>query len=169
LVERLYTPWRFPYVTGQIQEEGCVFCNRLECDEEEQYVLHRGRYWYIILNHFPYNNGHILLVLNRHEPALTDCTFDELREMGDLLWLMENALRRGMNPHGINCGYNGGSTAGAGIPEHLHLHMLPRWTGDTNFMTTVGQTRVVPQILAESYAALKPHVQQFAVELAERT
>ncbi len=155
-MDRLFTPWRFEYVTGQTKEDGCVFCNRLECDDEEKFVLYRGRHWYILMNLYPYTNGHLLLVLNRHQQALSDCTPEELAEMGPLLSAMEQALCKAMNPQGINSGYNGGVSAGAGIPEHLHIHILPRWQGDTNFMTTVGRTRVMPQALEESYAMIKP-------------
>jgi len=155
-MNRLYTPWRYAYVTGQIKEEGCIFCNRLHWDEEEHFVLYRGTHWYIILNHFPYNNGHLLLVVNRHIPALNDCKTDELVEMSQLLQIMEETLNRAYQPHGINCGYNGGASAGAGVPEHFHFHMLPRWSGDTSFMTTIGQTRVMPQDLSTTYAQLKP-------------
>lgn len=149
-------------MTGQEKEEGCVFCNRLECDEREQYVLHRGEHWYILLNRFPYNNGHLLLVLNRHERSLSACTVEEVKEMGVLLQVMEQALLEGYNPDGINSGYNGGQSAGAGIPEHLHLHTLPRWFGDTNFMSTIGTTRVMPQTLDQSYELLAPLVQRLA-------
>ncbi len=155
-MDRLYTPWRYAYVTGQIQEEGCIFCNRLRWDDEEHYVLHRGRYWYIMLNLYPYNNGHLLLVLNRHQPALQDCTENELVEMSLLLRDMETSLLRAFNPDGINCGYNGGTSAGAGVPEHFHFHMLPRWSGDTSFMTAIGQTRLMPQDLRMTYEMLKP-------------
>ncbi len=165
-MDRLYTPWRYAYVTGQIQESGCVFCNRLECAEQEHYILHRGRHWYIVLNLYPYNNGHMLLVLNRHAQTLSECQPDELAEMAPLLWLMETALRRVMNPDGINGGYNGGISAGAGIPEHLHLHLLPRWSSDTNFMSSIGDTRVMPQTLTESYRQLAPVIAELAAELA---
>lgn len=156
-MDRLYTPWRFSYVTGQRHDEGCVFCSVLaeECDAENQ-VFYRGRHWLVMLNRFPYNNGHLLLVLGRHASLLSDCTPEELREMGELLAAMERALRETMEPHGFNGGYNGGASAGAGIPEHLHLHLLPRWRGDTNFITTVGQTRVMPQTLAEVYSLVAP-------------
>ena len=165
-MDRLCTPWRFPYVTGQEREEGCVFCNRLACDDQEHFVLYRGRYWYIILNRYPYNNGHLLLVLSRHLSHLGGCTAEEMQEMGLLLKLMEQALQEAYRPQGINSGYNGGESAGAGIPEHLHLHMLPRWAGDTNFMTTIGETRVMPQTLDQSYALLLPVIQRLAAELA---
>ncbi len=155
-MERLYTPWRYAYVTGQIEEEGCIFCNRLHKDEEKHFVLYRGAYWFIILNLYPYNNGHLLLVMNRHVAALTDCSQEELDEMSRLLPVMEMSLQRAYQPHGINCGYNGGTSAGAGVPEHFHFHMLPRWSGDTSFMTTIGDTRIMPQDLATTYAQLKP-------------
>ncbi len=163
-MDRLCTPWRFDYVTGEKKEEGCVFCNRVACDEAEHYVLHRGRHWYLLLNLYPYNSGHMLLVLNRHQPLLGQCTPAELAEMGRLLSLMEAVLTEAFNPDGINSGYNGGSSAGAGIPEHLHLHMLPRWHGDTNFMSTIGETRVMPQTLDQAYARLLPVVRKLADE-----
>lgn len=159
-MDRLCTPWRFAYVTGEKSEEGCVFCNRVACDEEEHFILHRGRHWYLLLNLYPYNSGHMLLVLNRHQPMLGQCTPDELTEMAQLLSVMEGALSEAFNPDGVNCGYNGGSSAGAGIPEHLHVHMLPRWRGDTNFMSTIGETRVMPQTLDQAYARLRPVVQR---------
>jgi len=163
-VERLCTPWRFAYVTGENKEEGCVFCNRLQCDEQEHFILHRGQYWYLLMNLYPYNGGHMLLVLNRHQPMLGQCTAEELTEMGKLMSVMEAALSEAFRPDGINCGYNGGSSAGAGIPEHLHIHMLPRWSGDTNFMSTIGETRVMPQTLDQSYGQLLPVVQRLVAE-----
>lgn len=164
-MDRLCTPWRFDYVTGNKKEEGCVFCNRLHCDEKEHFVLHRGKHWYLILNLYPYNSGHILLISNRHQPMLGNCTGEELAEMAVLLKVMENTLTEVFQPDGINCGYNGGQSAGAGIPKHLHLHMLPRWAGDTNFMSTIGETRVMPQTLDQSYEKLLPVVRRLVGEL----
>jgi ATP adenylyltransferase len=155
-MDRLFTPWRFAYVTGQIREEGCLFCTRRERDDPDYYVLYRAAHWYVILNRYPYNNGHLLLVLNRHVPSLTDCSPDELGEMGPLLLGMERTLNQAYAPDGINCGFNGGNCAGAGVPEHFHWHMMPRWRGDTSFMTTVGQTRIMPEDLPETFARLKP-------------
>jgi ATP adenylyltransferase len=163
-MDRLCTPWRFAYVTGEKKEEGCVFCNRVTGEEKENFVLHRGEHWYMLLNLYPYNSGHILLVLNRHQPLLGQCTPEELAEMGQLLSVMEAALTESFHPDGINCGYNGGSSAGAGIPEHLHMHMLPRWTGDTNFMSTIGETRVMPQTLDQAYERLLPVVQRLVAD-----
>lgn len=163
-MDRLCTPWRFAYVTGRKKEEGCVFCNRLDCDEQENQILHRGKFWYLIMNRYPYNGGHMLCVLNRHKPMLSDCTAEELAEMGVFLRVMESALMEAFEPEGINCGYNGGSSAGAGIPEHLHVHMLPRWSGDTNFMSTIADTRVMPMTLEQSYEMLLPVVARLVEE-----
>lgn len=157
-MDRLCTPWRYDYVTGKEGEQGCVFCNRLDCDDTENMVLHRGEFWYLIMNRYPYNGGHMLCVLNRHQPMLSDCSAAELAEMGVLLRVMEGALMEAFHPDGINCGYNGGASAGAGIPDHLHVHMLPRWSGDTNFMSTIGETRIMPMTLEQSYQALLPIV-----------
>jgi len=163
-VDRLCTPWRYAYVSGQLKEEGCVFCTRLGGDSDEaNFVLHRGRDWYVILNRYPYNNGHLLLVLNRHAGGLTDLVAAELAEMGSLLAAMERSLRRAYTPQGINCGYNAGASAGAGVPDHFHLHMLPRWAGDTSFMTTVGETRVMPETLAMSWERLRPVLSEEAL------
>ena len=153
-------------MTGEKKEEGCVFCNRMECDPAEHFILHRGEHWFLLMNLYPYNSGHMLLVLNRHQPMLGQCTQDELAEMGQLMSVMEAALTETFRPDGINCGYNGGSSAGAGIPEHLHVHMLPRWTGDTNFMSTIGETRVMPQTLNQAYDKLLPVVQRLVAERA---
>lgn len=152
-------------MTGKDKEEGCVFCNRMDCDDKEHYVLYRGRHWYLIMNLYPYNSGHMLLISNRHQPMLGQCTSQELAELGPLLKVMENTLTEVFHPDGINSGYNGGQSAGAGIPEHLHLHMLPRWAGDTNFMSTIGETRVMPQTLDQSYETLLPVVQRLTAEL----
>ena len=149
-------------MSGEQKEDGCVFCNRLQCDERAHYVLHRGARWYLILNLYPYNSGHLLLVLGRHAPRISDCTPDELVDLARFLKLMEDVLQDAFHPDGINCGYNGGASAGAGIPGHLHVHMLPRWNGDTNFMSTVGETRVMPQTLDQVWERLKPVVDRLA-------
>jgi ATP adenylyltransferase len=161
-MDRLCTPWRYDYVSGEQKEDGCVFCNRLQCDDRAQYVLHRGDRWYLILNLYPYNSGHLLLVLGRHASRIADCTPDELVDLARYLKLMEDVLQEAFRPDGINCGYNGGTSAGAGIPGHLHVHMLPRWAGDTNFMSTVGQTRVMPQTLDQVWERLKPVVDRLS-------
>jgi ATP adenylyltransferase len=163
-MDRIFTPWRLAYVTGETgKNEGCVFCDvQSSGDDAGNYVLHRGTHWYVMLNRYPYNNGHLLLVLQRHASLLGDCRSDELAELGSLLAVMERTLREALRPGGLNGGYNGGASAGAGIPQHLHLHLLPRWLGDTNFMSTVGETRVIPSTLDQMYAELQP---VFAAEL----
>ena len=143
-------------MSGQVKEEGCVFCARLAGEDAAHYVLHRGRWWYVILNLYPYNNGHLLLVLGRHAGSLVELDAQELAEMAGLLAAMERTLRRAYAPDGINGGYNAGASAGAGVPDHFHLHMLPRWTGDTSFMTTVADARVMPEALPATWARLRP-------------
>ncbi len=158
--DRLYTPWRYPYVTGQEREEGCLFCNRLACDEEGELILARAEHWFVLLNRYPYTNGHLLLALNRHQPALAACRPEELAELGRLLSVMEATLRDAYGPDGINCGYNGGASAGAGVPAHLHFHVLPRWQGDASFMSTVAGTRIMPETLEQTYARLRPRLRE---------
>jgi ATP adenylyltransferase len=149
-------------VSGQEKEEGCVFCRIPQEQDEKTHLLHRGEHWYIVLNRYPYNSGHLLLVANRHQPMLGGCRPEELGEMSRLLAVMEQALGECYRPDGINCGYNGGRSAGAGIPDHLHLHMLPRWAGDTNFMSTIGETRIMPQTLDQSWSRLRPVIARLA-------
>lgn len=156
VMDRLYTPWRLDYVQGQRTHDGCVFCDCQAEDDQQSFTLHRSRHWFVILNRYPYNGGHLLLVANRHIGSLTECTAEEVADMSLLLSAMEKALRRGYEPHGVNCGYNGGAGAGAGIPGHFHIHMLPRWSSDTNFMTVISDTRVIPERLEDTYARIKP-------------
>jgi len=167
-LERFWTPWRLPYILSDKNNDHCVFCQKLTEGPEhdrENYVLLRALNTFAVLNLYPYNNGHLLLVLNRHQPALSDCSAEELAEMGELLQALESTLLKAYQPDGINCGYNGGACAGAGVPEHFHFHMLPRWNGDTSFMTAIGETRIMPQDLRTTYEQLKPVL---AEVLAER-
>lgn len=154
-MERLYTPWRYDYITSN-KEEGCVFCNRVESENREHFILHKSRNWFIVLNRYPYNNGHVLIVLNRHVGSLIECTDDEVLDLAPLMCAVENAIRDCYKPDGLNCGYNGGAGAGAGIPDHFHVHLLPRWSSDTNFMTVTADTRVIPETLEATYERLMP-------------
>ena len=133
---------------------GCVFCAIPEIETER--VLVRGELAYVVLNKFPYNPGHLLIVPTRHVSDLEDLTADELTETQTLIQRAVRALRDESPPHGFNVGLNLGRAAGAGIPGHLHWHVVPRWGGDSNFMPVVGETRVLPQLLAETFARLKP-------------
>jgi ATP adenylyltransferase len=154
-MDHLWSPWRLPYVTRTGDDAECVFCEAQNGDESAL-VVFRGVRCYIILNKFPYNNGHLLVVPNRHVAALKDATPDELSELIMLVQRAEAALTDAYAPHGLNVGLNLGKPAGAGILDHLHLHVVPRWNGDTNFMTTTGETRVLPEMLLESAARLRP-------------
>jgi ATP adenylyltransferase len=136
----------------------CLFCTIVEEKEDrKRFVLHRGRHWYVVLNTYPYNSGHLMVVCNRHVESLTELESDEARELTELLARSEEALRKSYRPDGINVGANLGRSAGAGIEGHLHVHLVPRWHGDTNFMTSIGETRVVSEDLNEAYRRLAEH------------
>jgi ATP adenylyltransferase len=159
--ERLWAPWRYDYVTSPGEEStGCVFCSIGEGESlcnQENFVLYRGEYSFVVLNRYPYINGHLLIVPYRHACDLSSLENAERGELLELVVLAEDALKRGMNCHGMNGGWNIGSAGGAGIPGHLHIHLLPRWNGDTNFITTVGNARVVSQSLERAYEQLSPY------------
>lgn len=155
-MDRLWAPWRLAYVTAaQAPSIDCIFCDpRAGCDVD--LVVLRGQHAYVILNLYPYNNGHLMVVPVRHLAALEALTLDEQAELMRLARLSEMALNEAYRPQGINVGINLGKAAGAGIENHLHIHLVPRWSGDTNFMTAVGQTRVLPEDLAATVARLRP-------------
>jgi len=155
-MDRLWAPWRLSYVTAaQVPAPDCIFCNPSAGSDVDLVVL-RGRAAYVILNLYPYNNGHLMVVPNRHLATLEALTADEQGELMQLARLSEMALHEAYRPQGINVGINLGKAAGAGIENHLHIHLVPRWSGDTNFMTAVGQTRVLPEDLAATVTRLRP-------------
>jgi ATP adenylyltransferase len=157
-MRNLFTPWRYAYLSGSRRGKGCVFCKAaLSRDDASSLVVHRGRFNYIILNRFPYNNGHLMIVPYSHHADLTRGTPAQLREMLVLAARCEAILKRVYRIDGLNLGMNLGSPAGAGVLGHLHLHLVPRWNGDTNFMTVVGGTRVTPEALEATRAKLAPH------------
>jgi ATP adenylyltransferase len=155
-LEHLWSPWRLAYITGTGQPTGCVFCAALESADGAPLILFRGRACYVILNLFPYNNGHLMVVPNRHIPSLAAATEEELAELIDLTRRAEIALTEAYAPHGMNMGVNLGKPAGAGVLDHVHMHVVPRWNGDTNFMTVVGETRVLPEELQVTADRLRP-------------
>lgn len=163
-MERLMSPWRLRYVSSERRkDEGCVFCAAFKArDDRSRLVLFRGEHNFVILNKYPYNNGHLMIVPNVHIQSLLDAPDETLVEMARLAARCEAVLRRVYRPTGINLGMNLGTSAGAGIEEHYHLHLLPRWDGDTNFMTSVGGTRVIPEALQASYRRLRPMFRQAA-------
>ena len=156
-MDRLWSPWRLDYVTGSKADVGLRLLHRTDaCPKSDSLIVHSGTQCYVILNRYPYNHGHLMVVPYRHVPALADLSTEELHEMADLTRLAEAALVNAYRPQGINVGINLGLSAGAGIREHLHVHLVPRWNGDTNFMSVVGKTRVLPEDLQQSTARLRP-------------
>ena len=141
----------------QGDDDGCIFCDLpAEGDDERTKILVRGERAFVILNSFPYNPGHLMVAPFRHVGDFGAIETDEFAEVDALLTRSVRALEEEMEPHGFNLGMNLGRVAGAGIPGHLHWHVVPRWNGDTNFMPVVGQTRVLPELLGETYARLLP-------------
>jgi ATP adenylyltransferase len=161
-VERLWSPWRLAYVTGSGESKGCVFC--LGHQEATPLVLFRGETCFVILNLYPYNNGHLMVVPYRHVATLADSTPPELAELMLLTRRAEIALTEAYHPQGLNVGMNLGRPAGAGVVDHLHVHLVPRWTGDTNFMSVVGEVRVLPEDLEQTAARLRPIFEKLANE-----
>ena len=134
---------------------GCIFCDALARGENEPLLIHRGRRTFVILNKFPYNNGHLMVVPDRHVSRLAGLEPDELAELMVLTQTAERVLAAVYAPHGFNMGLNLGKPAGAGVLDHLHLHVVPRWDGDTNFISVVGETRVLPEELSATVARLR--------------
>jgi ATP adenylyltransferase len=155
-MDHLWSPWRLEYVTGKSTTPGCVFCHAFEGREQSDLVVFQGSDCFVILNLYPYNNGHLMVVPNRHIGKLAEATSSELNELMELTRRAEIALTQAYAPHGLNVGINLGKPAGAGVLDHVHLHVVPRWNGDTNFMTVVGVTRVLPEELAQTAARLRP-------------
>jgi ATP adenylyltransferase len=160
-MDRLWSPWRFEYVRqldSARPDGGCVFCAlRTESDDRANLVLYRGANAFLLLNLYPYTAGHLLVAANRHIPFLRDARPEELHEFLELAQRAEAALAAAYRPDGFNIGFNLGQAAGAGIADHLHMHILPRWTGDANFVSVVGETRVLPEALSSTYDRLLPH------------
>ncbi len=155
-MERLWSPWRYRYVSGTGEPHGCVFCEAARATGPDGLLLARGRTCFVILNLYPYNSGHLMVVSNRHVPSLGDLDREERAELIEVIAKSECALNEAYRPQGMNIGMNLGRSAGAGIVDHLHVHLVPRWTGDTNFMSVVGQVRVLPEELEQTAERLRP-------------
>jgi ATP adenylyltransferase len=156
-MHRLWAPWRHAYVSGGSETggEACFLCELARPGEDaERGILWRWECWYAVLNAFPYTNGHLMLVLGRHQESFIGLAPQEGAELPAALQQCEAALRAVYSPHGLNVGVNLGRAAGAGAVGHLHIHVLPRWHGDTNFMTSIGEARVLPESLESSRARL---------------
>jgi len=155
-MERLWSPWRHAYVTRTADDRGCVFCDAFTSEAGRGLVLDEGPTCFVILNLYPYNSGHLMVVPRRHVGTLAVLETTELSEMGEWTRRAEIALTEAYEPQGINVGMNLGRPAGAGVLDHLHIHLVPRWTGDTNFMSVVGNVRVLPEELPRTAERLRP-------------
>jgi ATP adenylyltransferase len=152
--EVLWAPWRIEYITGQ-KEKGCIFCNRFAVnDDRRNLILTRGQRSFVIMNKFPYNNGHLMVAPIRHTGDFGSLTADEIGEVFSFVQVFVNVFHRVMDPHGFNIGLNLGRTAGAGVEDHLHVHVVPRWDGDTNFMPVIGEIKVISEHIQSTYDRL---------------
>lgn len=162
--ERLWAPWRMNYIGNQKSPAGCIFCTRLTAgDDRASLILHRGQHAFVIMNLYPYNTGHVMIVPNAHAADLAQVDDATLTEMALMLPRVTRALRRALGCHGFNIGLNIGAVAGAGVADHLHQHVVPRWTGDANFMPILAGTTVMPEMIPVTYAKLRA---ELARELA---
>lgn len=155
-MEQLWAPWRMQYISKADEVQGCIFCVfPAEENDEERLILHRGKRAFVILNAYPYSNGHLMVTPYRHTADLNDLDDEDMLEMMSLTRWSVNLLKGAFRPDGFNVGINMGRVAGAGIADHVHVHVVPRWSGDTNFMPVLGDVRVIPESLQAVYRALK--------------
>ena len=157
-MDKLWAPWRMEYILSvkEENETGCIFCKRIpQNDDKKNLILYRGETVFVIMNKFPYNSGHLMVVPYRHTGDLQALQAEELTELFTVLQMCQRVLDAVMHPHGYNIGMNLGRVAGAGIEDHLHLHIVPRWNGDTNFMPIIANTKVISEALDKTYDKLK--------------
>ena len=161
-MEHLWAPWRMGYILNNSKNhENCFLCESLKRNEDRKnYVLYRGKHSYVIMNLYPYNNGHLLVVPYAHVPDMNALSVDELTDLMKCTQDSLNALKQDMNPDGFNVGINIGKVAGAGLPEHMHIQIVPRWTGDTSYLTVFDETRVLPELLDGTYERLRPYFEK---------
>lgn len=155
-MDYLWTPWRYAYVSTAEKTAGCIFCDLVKLgDDEKALITHRGEYCFVVLNRYPYTPGHVMIVPYAHVDELQKLPADAAGEMMALSQRMETVLRELYRPDGINLGMNIGKAAGAGIAGHIHMHVLPRWVADGNFVSVVGETRVLPETLDVTYERIQ--------------
>ncbi len=154
-MDYLWTPWRYSYVSTTDRAKECVFCHKPEGDDRRNCIVHRAAHCFVVLNIFPYTSGHVMVVPYTHVDALEKLSLEAATEMMALSRRMEGILRRMYSPDGINLGMNIGKAAGAGVAGHIHMHVLPRWVADANFMTTVAETRVLPETLDQTWERMR--------------
>lgn len=153
----LYSPWRYRYVTKQTPQDVCVFCAKQAMPDDESYIIHRGQHAYVVLNKYPYSAGHLMTVPYAHIANLDDCPEPAYLEMMLLARKAARVLSDAYRAPGLNLGMNIGESAGAGVAQHIHFHVLPRWPGDVNFMTAIGETRVIAEDLPATFAKVREH------------
>jgi ATP adenylyltransferase len=159
-MKHLWAPWRMTYIENHEKEEGCVFCDaQSKKDSTENLIAHRGEHAYVILNRYPYTGGHLMIVPFEHKAILEELNSPTRAEMMELASRCMIILRKLYNPQGFNMGANIGEAAGAGVKDHVHIHIVPRWKGDTNFMSALGETRVIPEALEVTYQRVKNEFQ----------
>jgi ATP adenylyltransferase len=162
--ERLWAPWRMKYIAGidTAPKGECVFCDKpAEDDDDKNFIVHRGENCFIVLNIFPYNNGHTLIIPYKHTAELAELDSETKLELFDLAGMLMEIMKTNMKTDGFNMGANFGRSAGAGIAEHFHLHIVPRWNGDTNFMPVVGSTKGISESLEDTYRKLKKGIEDY--------
>ena len=159
----LWSPWRMEYIENNNKEEGCVFCTAQTMEDgAENLIAYRGAHAYVILNRYPYTSGHLMAIPFVHKPNLEELDPETRAEMMELTSLCTTVLKNVYNPQGFNVGVNIGEVAGAGVVGHVHIHIVPRWKGDTNFMSSVGQTRVLPEALEVTFERIKNEFQKIS-------
>ena len=155
-MDYLWSPWRYQYISTAAPSDECIFCAKIRENRDEQnFIVHRARRNFVILNRYPYTSGHLMVVPYEHVATLEDAGAETLAELIELARLAEQHLRSIYRPRGVNLGMNIGECAGAGVAGHIHMHVVPRWPADANFMTVVGETRVLPEDLPATYARLR--------------
>ena len=161
-MDYLWTPWRYAYVSSTEKTAGCVFCDApKEKDDAKVLIVHRGQYCFVILNAYPYTPGHVMIVPYQHLDELQKLPVEAAQEMMALSQRMETVLRELYRPDGINLGMNIGKAAGAGIAGHIHMHVLPRWVADVNFVSVVGETRILPETLDVTWRRMREAIRKF--------
>lgn len=162
-MNKIFAPWRIEYIKME-KIEGCIFCKLPAMNEDEKnLILYRGKQAFVIMNNYPYNPGHVMVAPYRHVAEFENLKKEEVEEIYELISLMLRAIKNAMNPHGFNIGINIGRVAGAGIEDHIHVHIVPRWNGDTNFMPVIADTKVIPQSLEDTYKELKKEIEKIVV------
>ena len=160
-MDKLYAPWRIDYIKGD-KSDCCIFCEK---PSQEQLVVYEGKDAFVMMNRYPYTCGHLMIIPFRHVGGIEDLTAEERVEMFDLLNVSVQILKKAMGPEGFNIGMNIGKAAGAGIEDHIHIHVVPRWSGDTNFMTAVAEIRVIPEDIIKTGEQLLPYFRKYCREV----